>query len=295
MTAAAGSAAVRIGISSLDVAALPIYAEATGAFERVGVRTQIQLDLGHPAEVIELVAAGTLELGYADVISITRALQARVPIVVLAPGGLYVAEEPIVVLAQAPGSALRSGADLAGRVVHTPAEHDLARLSVRAWVDREGGDAATVRFVWGRKMIGAAADLAAGVADAFIISEPQRTLQAADVRQLGAPMGAIAPRFLMGAYVAGRAWSGAQAPMAQRLAAALHETAAWANGHRAKTAPILAERLRFAPAITTSMTRAAYAEAIAPEILEPVLRVAARYGAIAPLAGDGFAGWPVRL
>jgi ABC-type nitrate/sulfonate/bicarbonate transport system substrate-binding protein len=192
---------VRFGLSSLDVAALPIYADATGAFAAHGITARIERDLGHPGEVIEMVAAGELDVGYADIISSVRAVQRGAPVRLLAPGGLYDAAEPIVVLVRARASALRTASDLAGRVVVTPAEHDLARLGVRRWLDTAGGRSDAVRFASGRKMAGASADLTAGTADAFIISEPQRTIQRAATAVLATPFDAIAERFIMGAYV----------------------------------------------------------------------------------------------
>jgi NitT/TauT family transport system substrate-binding protein len=273
---------VRFGLSSLDVAALPIYADATGAFAAHGITARIERDLGHPGEVIEMVAAGELDVGYADIISSVRAVQRGAPVRLLAPGGLYDAAEPIVVLVRARASALRTASDLAGRVVVTPAEHDLARLGVRRWLDTAGGRSDAVRFASGRKMAGASADLTAGTADAFIISEPQRTIQRAATAVLATPFDAIAERFIMGAYVVSQAWLKREAAATHRVARILRATARWANAHRGETGPILAERLGFDPAVIASMSRATYAPAFRRSWLAPILRVAAEYGEIAP-------------
>ncbi len=285
--------AVRFGLSSLDVAALPIYADARGAFAAQGIAASIERDLGHPGEVIEMVAAGALDIGYADIISSVRAVQGRRPVHLLAPGGLYDAAEPIVVLVRGLASTLRSAADLAGRVVVTPAEHDLARLGVRRWIDAAGGSTDAVRFASGRKMSAASADLQAGTADAFIISEPQRTIQRAATALLATPFDAIARRFIMGCYVASSAWAAREPAAARHVARILRATARWANAHRDLTGPILAERLAFDPAIVASMSRAAYADAFRPAWLAPILAVAEQYGEIRPvdgaarLAGEG--------
>ena len=276
---------VRFGLSSLDVAALPIYADATGVFAAHGITARIERDLGHPGEVIEMVAAGTLDVGYADIVSSVRAVQRGVPVRLLAPGGLYDAAQPIVVLVRALRSPIRTAADLAGRVVVTPAEHDLARLGVRCWLDTAGGRADAVRFASGRKMTGASTDLNAGTADAFIISEPQRTIQRGTTALLATPFDAIAKRFIMGCYVASNAWTQREPAAAGRVARVLRATARWANAHRDETGPILAGRLGFDPAIIASMSRAAYADAFRPGWLAPILGIAAQYGEIAPENG----------
>jgi NitT/TauT family transport system substrate-binding protein len=277
---------VRFGLSSLDVAALPIYADATGAFAAHGITARIERDLGHPGEVIEMVAAGELEVGYADIISSVRAVQRGAPVRLLAPGGLYDTADPIVVLVRARTAPLRTASDLAGRLIVTPAEHDLARLGVRRWLDTAGGDSNAVRFVSGRKMAGAAADLAAGRADAFIISEPQRTIQRAATAVLATPFDAIAERFIMGAYVASLAWMQREAEAAGRIARILRATARWANAHRDETGPILAERLGFDHTVIASMSRASYATAFRKSWLRPILRTAAEYGEIEPENGS---------
>jgi ABC-type nitrate/sulfonate/bicarbonate transport system substrate-binding protein len=276
---------VRFGLSSLDVAALPIYADATGAFAARGITAKIQRDLGHPGEVIEMVAAGALDVGYADIVSSMRALQRGLPVRLLAPGGLYDAAEPIVVLVRAPSSSVRTAADLAGRVVVTPAEHDLARLGVRRWLDVYAAAAPRPLFSSGRKMAGAGADLNAGNADAYIISEPQRTIQRDTTVLLATPFDTIASRFIMGAYVASNAWAEREPATAGGVAQVLRETARWANANRHVTGPLLAERLSFDPVIVAAMSRAAYADAFRPAWLAPVLNAAAEYGEIEPQNG----------
>jgi ABC-type nitrate/sulfonate/bicarbonate transport system substrate-binding protein len=263
---------VRFGLSSLDVAALPIYADATGAFAARGITAKIQRDLGHPGEVIEMVAAGALDVGYADIVSSMRALQRGLPVRLLAPGGLYDAAEPIVVLVRAPSSSVRTAADLAGRVVVTPAEHDLARLGVRRWLDVYAAAAPRPLFSSGRKMAGAGADLNAGNADAYIISEPQRTIQRDTTVLLATPFDS-------------NAWAEREPATAGGVAQVLRETARWANANRHVTGPLLAERLSFDPVIVAAMSRAAYADAFRPAWLAPVLNAAAEYGEIEPQNG----------
>ncbi len=272
---------VRFGISSLDVAALPIYAEATGAFARAGLACSVARDLGHPAEVVAMVEAGELDVGYADIITSLRSVQQGRPVALLAPGGLYDSGEPIVTLVKARQSSICAPTDLAGRLIVTPAEHDLARLGVRHWIDVSGGKSGEVRFASGRKMANAGAELRSGMADAFIISEPQRTLQAISTTLLASPFDAIAPHFVMGAYVISRAFINRAPDAVAAARSVLCETAVWANAHRDVTGSILAERLEFDPAIVATMSRALYADAFHDEWMKPIIDVAVRYGELA--------------
>jgi NitT/TauT family transport system substrate-binding protein len=269
---------VEFGISSLDVAALPIYADATGAFAAAGVKARIRRDLGHPAEVVAMVAAGELDIGYADIITSLRAVEHGQPVALIAPGGLYDDSEPIVTLAKAHGSIIETAADLAGRVIVTPSDHDLARLGTRCWLDASGGDSQTVRFASGRKMAHAAVELHSGMADAFIISEPQRTLQASSTEWLASPFDAVAPLFIMGAYVAAADFVKREPAAASALRTVLRRTSDWANSHREESGRLLAERLEFDRAIIQTMSRARYADTFRREWMDPIVAVAVRYG-----------------
>jgi ABC-type nitrate/sulfonate/bicarbonate transport system substrate-binding protein len=172
--------------------------------------------------------------------------------------------------------------ELAGRLIVTPAEHDLARLGVRHWIDASGGKSGAVRFASGRKMANAGAELRSGMADAFIISEPQRTLQANSTALLATPFDAIAPRFIMGAYVVSRAFMERAPDAASAAHGVLRETAVWANAHRDVTGGILAERLEFDAGIVATMSRARYADVFRDAWMKPILEVAVRYGELAP-------------
>ena len=271
---------IRIGISSLDVAALPIYADATGAFAERGLVADIRLDLGHPQDVVRMVAAGELDLGYCDIITAVRSLEAQLPIRPAYPGGQYDRDEPIVVLGGAAGTSV---ADVCARdapVIMTPSDHDLARVGVRAWAATNGIDPSRITFRSGIPMRDAGTRLAEGDVDAAIISEPQRSLQAAQVTEISAPFDAIAPAFIMGAYVVSASWCDAYAGASTGLASALRATARWANNHRSETGAVLAQHLGFPPALLGVMRRARYAESVDDDLLLPAIRSARAQGEI---------------
>ncbi len=275
---------VRIGLSSLDVAALPVFAEATGAFAARGVSVSIALDLGHPGEVVAMVAAGELDLGYADIVTSLRAVQSGADVLFLAPGGRYDDAEPIVVLATAASLQPRRPRDYQRATIVTPGVHDLARLGVRAWIERDGGDSTGTRFRSGIPMTRAADVLAAGEADAMIVSEPQRTLQSIRLAEAGAPFGAVAGSFIMGAYVASGTWCRREPSVASAVRDGITTTARWANRERRRTGEILAGWFGFSPDVLRRMRRATHCEGWHDELLAPILSAASAAGEIAPIA-----------
>ncbi len=263
---------LRIGISSLDVAALPVYAAARGAFAAAGIEATIVRDLGHPGDVRDAIVSGELDAGYVDIVT---ALHARedLPVAIAAPGALYVSESPVVTLVQGLNSSYASGIDLHRKRVMTPGQGDLAQLGVRTWIRATGGDASLVAFRTGQPMHSASALLASGEVQASIISEPQRTIQSGATKLLSAPFDTIAPLFVMGAYLVSTRWVEADGAAADAFRSILRETARWANQHREETAALLAERLEFERDVANTMTRALYAEELTQDIVEPVARL----------------------
>jgi NitT/TauT family transport system substrate-binding protein len=204
----------------------------------------------------------------------------------LAPGGMYRNDRPVVtVLSQAASTNYTSGKDLAGKTVSTPGSKDLGQLAVEAWIEKTGGDIKTVHFVHRLQMTKLAQYYAQGKIDAGEISEPVWTLERSRgrVKLLGDTFAAIAPRLLIGGYVTTKAWAAAHPAAVKEFVAAMHETEVWANAHHAQTAPLLAKRLHVDPAVVAHMVRATYAPALSPDLIQPVLDAAAKYGLLKPM------------
>jgi ABC-type nitrate/sulfonate/bicarbonate transport system substrate-binding protein len=113
-----------------------------------------------------------------------------------------------------------------------------------------------------------------------MISEPLATEARADIEPLGDAFGAIAPEFLIGAFVTSKAWLEANADLARRFAAATIETARYANTNHAATARILADSDKLDPATLAAMTRATFGDTISTTLLAPPLDASVRYGAL---------------
>jgi ABC-type nitrate/sulfonate/bicarbonate transport system substrate-binding protein len=276
---------VRIGLSNSDVAAEPLYAQTTGIFRRAGLDAALTNGMQGSA-VIAGLKAGTIDIGFVNIVSTAGAIQRGDPFVLLAPGALYRSDAPITVLVQSPRSHFRTGADLNGKRIATPSgKRDLGTIGTEAWIDAHGGDSRSVRFVTGIPLHAVGAALAAHRIDASELTEPELSAQRrAGVVTLVAPtFDAVGSGFIIGGFVTTRAWVRAHPAAARRFIAAMAETARWANAHHAQTAPILARRLKVAPALVASMVRATYPAALTPAIVQPPLDAAANYHVIAPM------------
>ncbi len=72
----------------------------------------------------------------------------------------------------------------------------------------------------------------------------------------------------------------ANADRARRFAALMYRTAKWANANRPLTADMLARVAHLDRELVLSMHRATYSERNEPRLLQPLIDVALKYGAI---------------
>jgi len=286
--AAPAATTVRIGISNSDVAAEPLYANERGTFARAGLAATVTTGMQGGA-VLDALANGTIDIGFANIVSIATAIQAGKPLVLLAPGALYTSEAPITVLVQAPGSNYTGGADLDGKTIVTPSgDRDLGAIGTRAWIDAHGGDSRTIHIISGIRLQDVGAALAAHRADASEITEPELSAQraAGSIKLLAPTFDAVSPHFIIGGFVASRAWVQANPAAARAFVAAMSETAVWADAHHAETAPLLARVLGVPPAVVATMVRATYPATLTVATIQPALDAAARYHVLQPLRAE---------
>jgi NitT/TauT family transport system substrate-binding protein len=284
--AADAPAVIRIETSDYDLSSEPFYGVAAGIFARHRITLDVQSAVEGGANMIRDVAAGKADVGFSNLISIAGAIQAGVPVILIAPAGLYDRKAPPNAIVVGPNSAIQTAKDLNGKDISSPSGPGSAgALAPAAWIDQHGGDSKTVHFVTGIKPADLPAALASGAVAAGEVGDPQLTilLQRGAVRMFAAPFDAEGDHYLLAGFVASRAWVAANPDVAHRFAAAMTETAHWANAHRAETGVILAMHLMLTAPVMAAMSRTLYAETLTPETIAPPLAIAVKYGIIKPM------------
>jgi NitT/TauT family transport system substrate-binding protein len=298
LTAAAGLvpllAARAAAAEPIRVIGLPIdtglevqYAQAAGLVEQSGLDLHVET-MYAGAAVQAAIAGGAADIGLTNVSSLATAREKGLPLVMVAPAGLYIAQEPSSVLMVARDSPLRSAKDLNGKVIAVNGLKSISQLGPEAWIDKNGGDSSTVRFT-DMPFADMPLALASHRIDAALIAEPQATTATTakkDARVFADVYDAIGRRFLITAWFAQAAWVTANPDRARAFAALIYRSAAWANAHRAQTAEVLMSVTHLDPNIVKSMPRVTFAETADTASLQPHLDAALRYGLIAkPLSG----------
>lgn len=272
---------LRIGAVANDQATPLLYAIHAGLFKRAGLTIDLQR-MNNGTAIAAAVAGGSLDVGKAATVAIITAYTKGIPFTIIAPTTLYRAEDPDVALVVPVNSPTRSAHDLLGKTLGVTSLVTIESLGTRAWLDANGGDSKSAKFI----EIPASALLAAlsdGRIDGAPIFEPnlEQALTSGKVRVLGHPYDAISKRFEDSAWFATRDWVAKQPQAAARFSAVMHDASLYVAAHEAETLPLIAEFAGLDPAQLAHMTRPFPAPYITQAELQPVIDVAAKYGVIA--------------
>jgi NitT/TauT family transport system substrate-binding protein len=267
-----------------DNAAEVYYAQDLGYFKDVGLDVHIT-PMTNSGAIIAAIAGGGGDIGNAVVGSVADARSKGIPILFIAPAGLYDAKSPTAALAVLKDSPIRKAADLTGKVVAVSGLNDLTYFATRAWIDKNGGNSAAVKYIELPFPAMAAAVLQHRVDAAYTI-EPFYTVAASQLRVLARAAESVAPRYQATGWIANESWLATHADLALRFAAAIHRTALWANSHQKESAVILLKYLKINPAIVEKMRRVTYAVTLEKRLVQPPIDTAAKYTGQTPVAAD---------
>ncbi len=272
-------AALHVITTPIEFSAGVYYAQAHGSFDKYGLDVGIQaLSSGEAAAVA--VVGGTANVGVGNLLSLAIAHEKRLPITLIAPASAYVDNSPTIALVVAKASPLQRAADLDGKTIAVPAIGDLNTISTRAWLEKNGGNAKSVKFleVPTPQM---SSMIAKGVVDAAVLASPLLyAALAQSSRVLGLPYGAIGKTFIINAWYASNDWLTTHRDEAKRFAMAVTEGQAWAMSDPAASAKVLEAVLKIDPTLLSTVTRVSFARRFEPALVQPVIDFAARYGVL---------------
>jgi NitT/TauT family transport system substrate-binding protein len=251
-----------------------------GGFRRVGLDVQIQR-ANSGAAVAAAVAGGSLEVGKSSLISLLAARNRGLPFVLIAPSGIYTAEHPVVALVVAKNSPFKTGKDLDGKVLAVPALNDLNAIAMQAWIDKNGGDSSSAKFL--ELITSAIPDaIASGRVDAGNIGSPTLDVAMAErkVRILGRSFTAIAPRFMQACYFASTEYIAKNRDVVNRFRRVIAESGAYANDHHDQMAPVIAKFTGMEAKVIAAQPKQLVGTVIDLKLIGPLVDAAKKYKAI---------------
>ena len=272
-------ATIRVGTVPIDTGMEVHFAEDMGFFERAGLDATIQ-DIGNGAQITAAVVAGSVDIGFSNLISVVQAYERGIAVVVLFPAAMYLATQPNGGLMVAKDSPIRTARDLAGKTIGISTLGNMTQLAPMVWIDEHGGDSKSVHWLEIPSFPALAAALADHRIDAAFLTEPVFSASKQVDRLLAAAADAISPRFATAAWFSTKVWTDAHPDLATRFVSAMSATAHWANMHPADTVPLIAKVTKVAPDVIARQPPTVYGEGIVPAEFQPLLDASAKYGLI---------------
>jgi NitT/TauT family transport system substrate-binding protein len=269
-------ATLKIATTPTDIGSQVFYAQDKGFFKANGLDAQIQV-ISNGAAITAAVMSGALDIAQSNIASLAAAHEAGLDIVIVAPAGSYSSKEPTTALIVAKNSPIKTAKDLNGKIIAGNGLKNITQVGAFAWMDKNGGDPSTAKFVEMAftDMPGA---LTAGRIDAAVIAEPELStaLAKGDVRVLGNCYDGIAKDFMIGAWFTTGTWAKAHPDLVKRFSKAMSQTADWANKNRAASAVLLTKYTKIE--VAPGMRRTVYADKLEPALVQPLIDASAKYG-----------------
>lgn len=279
-------------LTTLVVAGVPedsitpvLYGVQSGLFKRNGLNVQVSPERSGPA-ITAGVAGGAYQIGKASVTPLILAHSKGLPLVLVAPAGIYNANAPIDGMFVRTDSTFKTAADLNGKTFGVYGIGDVYTISARAWMDKNGGDPNSLKFV--ELPISAMVEaIATGRVDAGAMNEPalQIALTSPRLRLVTHTFAAIAPRFLYTAWFASTDYATAHRPAIDAFARTVRDCANYANAHHDATAEMISSFTSVDIATVRKMMRVEQGATLDPKLIQPVIDEMAKSKAI-PTAFD---------
>lgn len=252
------------------------YAKDLDLFAKAGLPNVTVNRLNNPGAAAAAVVGGSIAVGTLTIPGIVIAKSKGLPIVLIAPASIYNSAKPTSGIIVLKDSLIKTAADLNGKTVATRDLGNLSYYGALDWIDQNGGNSKTVKWVEIPDPSVMAA-MQANRVDAGSVSEPafSDALHSGG-RLLAACYDAIGDHFLIAGYFTTVDFARARPEIVRKISQVIIQAGVWGNSHQAESAKIL-EKYANAP-VPPDITRVTYAEQMRATDVVPILELMQRYG-----------------
>jgi NitT/TauT family transport system substrate-binding protein len=257
-----------------------LYAQRSGMYAKAGLDLQI-VPGSSGAAVTTAVLAGDIEIGKSSLISLMNAHLRGIPLSVIGGSNIYDPNHPYAQIVVAANSPFTSAKDLNGKTIGVPSLNDLNVLACDLWLDKNGGDSKSVKYVELPNPSLTAA-LTGHRTDAAVMTFPvlADALASHELKALGSPYGAIGPDFLISVWFVANDWAKQHAATVKTFLDVTQQSAKYTNQHNSETAPMVADLTKIPLAVINGMPRLVSSTGMSNAQIQAVLDGAAKYGLI---------------
>jgi NitT/TauT family transport system substrate-binding protein len=279
--AAADLVALKMAGVPEDSATTVLYGIQSGLFTSAGLDVDMQPQHNGPS-VMSGVIGSSYQIGKSSTPPLIAAFSKGLPFTIVMPAGVYDARAPIAALVAKADAPIAKAADLNGKTIAVGALNDIHSLSLLAWMDKNGGDLTSIKFV--EVPIGEIPiAIAQGRVLAGSINEPVLSAALTDpkLKAVAHHFDAIAPRFMYTAWFTTKTYAAANPVVVRNVAEALKKSAMYCNAHHAQTVDLIAKFTSLEPAQVAKMTRVEQGTELDPKLVEPVVDAMLKYKTLA--------------
>jgi NitT/TauT family transport system substrate-binding protein len=266
---------ITVAFPTIDPTAEVLYAYDLGYFDKAGIDVTL-MPMANGGAIAAGVASGAIDIGVGNVINIETAHKKGVPLTIIAPGAYNVNAYPSNVLIVKKDSPLKTAKDLNGKTVATNPLRGIGEVMTDAWVDKNGGDSTTIKYIE-VPFPDAEGVVTSGRVDASLSVEPFFTQSKADTKMFSNIFDALGDGWLITSYFTSTPWATAHPALVTKFNAIIKQTAAWANANPEKSAEILAKYAKLDPAVVKQTIRARYSTTLTAAQLQPTIDASAKY------------------
>jgi NitT/TauT family transport system substrate-binding protein len=267
---------VRIGVQPVESAGQTFYAKDLGWFEQAGLDVAIT-PLSNGGALVTAVIAGSLDIGLSAVGPVAQGAVKGLGVKIIAPAGMSLSTAPTDVTMVALDSPIKTAADLNGKTIAVNGLGNVLMYATQAWIDKNGGNSKSVKWLE-LPFPSMAAAISAHRVDAATLAEPYVSDAKSVARALANPMDAIAPTIPATTWFANGNWLQQQPAVAAKVVDVLRRTAVWANGHPKEAGDILIRYTSIKPETLAVMTRSTFGVDIVPSQIQALIDTGVRYG-----------------
>jgi NitT/TauT family transport system substrate-binding protein len=271
-------AKIRVGVGTVESYSEGSYAAELGYYKPAGLDAEINTLINGGA-ITAGVVSGAIDVGTTNTGSMSLAHLHGFPIYLIAPGGYYSSSSPTTVLVVAKDSPIQTARDLNGKTIGVTTLNDLQQVAIMKWIDDNGGDAKSIKYVeiHNGSLV---PSLLAGRSDATALLEPQLTDARDKIRVLGNAYDSIGKTFMISGWIANKTWYDRNPATAQKFVAAMMRTADWANKHQREAAAVLSKLSGIPLETVSKMNRSTFGTSLDPTVIQPAIDAMTKYGAL---------------
>ena len=277
---AASLTPVTVGSSAEDDIGPVLYAIATGAFVKAGLDVQVQI-LASGSAAASAVAGGSLTIAKSSSLPLVSAHSRGVPFSIVTSGTISTTDRPSSVIVVKTNSPFKTPRDFNGATFGQNSLGDVGVLLSRAWLDANGGDSKTLKFL---EMPGTAVGpaMAQDRIDAATLRNPglANVIAGGFGKPFAHPGDALGKRITISAWFATAQYIAANRDTVKKFAAVMHDASAYSNANPKEMAKYLAPYFHEDVAVIAKTPPALLGTSVEPAELQPIVDAALRYGII---------------